>query len=218
MYERRWALTLLDQAMAGFDRSSSSRENRQSSTASRIPDGGQGRNLLREVAAALGLSEGAARVAVHRLRRRSGGCSARKSRTRWPLRKNRGGSPPSHGRGERVTRPHIPCNNPALFPICGMMSDLRRIRPARAAARRWLRCARTALSALPPALNLATETELPAGEGIEATAGPSGRPLILPLLRRWRSCFRSSKSWTRRPGRHGAVYKARQPPSTGWWR
>jgi RNA polymerase sigma factor (sigma-70 family) len=71
IYERRWALTLLDQAMARV---------RQEFVIAGKPaefdclkeflTADKGAISYAEVAAALGLSEGAARVAVHRLRRR----------------------------------------------------------------------------------------------------------------------------------------------------
>lgn len=70
-YERRWALTLLDQAMA--------RLRGQYESAARVGEFDTLKGFLtaergtlpyREVAAALGTSEGAARVAMHRLRKR----------------------------------------------------------------------------------------------------------------------------------------------------
>lgn len=71
LYERRWALTLLDQAMARlrgeFVAADKTREFDVLKVYLTAPRGGDG---YAPVAAALGLSEGAARVAVHRLRRR----------------------------------------------------------------------------------------------------------------------------------------------------
>ncbi|MBW8780868.1 MAG: sigma-70 family RNA polymerase sigma factor [Verrucomicrobia bacterium] len=69
LYERRWALTLLDQAMARlreeFTVAGKARDFDLLKTHLTEPRGETDR-----AAAALGLSEGAARVAVHRLRRR----------------------------------------------------------------------------------------------------------------------------------------------------
>ena len=71
IYERRWALTLLDQVMAQL--------RRQHADAGKEPlfdhlkpflSGGTGAPTHREVAATLGMTEGAVKVAVHRLRRR----------------------------------------------------------------------------------------------------------------------------------------------------
>jgi RNA polymerase sigma factor (sigma-70 family) len=71
LYERRWALTLLEQAMARlrgeFVVADKAREFDLLKVHLTTPRGGEGYAL---VAAALGLNEGAARVAVHRLRRR----------------------------------------------------------------------------------------------------------------------------------------------------
>jgi RNA polymerase sigma-70 factor (ECF subfamily) len=71
IYERRWALTLLDQAMARLrlDYTSSGRERefehlKTSLTAER------GEVSYREIAGTLQMTEGAARVALHRLRKR----------------------------------------------------------------------------------------------------------------------------------------------------
>lgn len=71
IYERRWALTLLDQAMTRLrtDYASSGRESefehlKSSLTAAR------GEVSYRDIAAALQMTEGAARVALHRLRKR----------------------------------------------------------------------------------------------------------------------------------------------------
>ena len=71
VYERRWALTLLDQAMARLrsDYSNSGREKefehlKISLTAER------GEVSYREIASVLQMTEGAARVALHRLRKR----------------------------------------------------------------------------------------------------------------------------------------------------
>lgn len=71
LYERRWALTLLDQAMARlrgeFVATGKAREFDVLKVHLTAPRGGDG---YASVAATLGLNEGAARVAVHRLRRR----------------------------------------------------------------------------------------------------------------------------------------------------
>jgi RNA polymerase sigma factor (sigma-70 family) len=71
IYERRWALTLLDQAMSRLrlDYTSSGRERefehlKTSLTAER------GEVSYREIAGTLQMTEGAARVALHRLRKR----------------------------------------------------------------------------------------------------------------------------------------------------
>ena len=71
VYERRWALTLLDQSMArlrtdyvGSGRKQEFEHLKSSLTAAR------GEVSYREIASALQMTEGAARVALHRLRKR----------------------------------------------------------------------------------------------------------------------------------------------------
>ncbi len=71
IYDRRWALTLLEQAMARlreeFKAAGKSDEFDQLKT---VLTAGKGSLAYAEAASRLGMSEGAARVAVHRLRRR----------------------------------------------------------------------------------------------------------------------------------------------------
>jgi RNA polymerase sigma factor (sigma-70 family) len=71
VYERRWALTLLDQVFARlrdeFDRASKQKEFDRLKV---YLTGEASGPTYREVAAELGMTEGAVKVAVHRLRRR----------------------------------------------------------------------------------------------------------------------------------------------------
>lgn len=71
LYERRWALTLLDRAMARLREEFVATGKGSDFDCLKVqltaPRGGTG---YAEVAATLGMTEGAARVAVHRLRRR----------------------------------------------------------------------------------------------------------------------------------------------------
>lgn len=71
IYERRWALTLLDQAMARLraDYADSGRENEFEHLKASLT-AGRGEVSYREIATASAMTEGAARVAVHRLRKR----------------------------------------------------------------------------------------------------------------------------------------------------
>lgn len=71
VYEKRWALTLLDQAMARLreDYESSGR-GEEFSHLKNFLTVGRGEVSYQEVAARLGMTEGAARVALHRLRKR----------------------------------------------------------------------------------------------------------------------------------------------------
>lgn len=73
LFERRWALALLDRAVARL------REDQGGTDAARLDallphvygnDGGAGARPYGEIASSLGMSEGAVKVAVHRLRKR----------------------------------------------------------------------------------------------------------------------------------------------------
>jgi len=84
LYARRWALTLIDQALSRlrdeFDRAAEGLFERLKpySAATRTP------TPTANWAARLGMTEGAVKVAVHRLRRRCGNCCAKRSLARWP--------------------------------------------------------------------------------------------------------------------------------------
>lgn len=71
VYERRWALVLLDQAMARLrsDYVTSGRETEFEHLKTSLT-AGRGEVSYREIAVALQMTEGAARVALHRLRKR----------------------------------------------------------------------------------------------------------------------------------------------------
>lgn len=71
VYERRWALTLLDQAMARLrsDYEGSGREKEFEHLKGSLT-AGRGEVSYQEIAGALQMTEGAARVALHRLRKR----------------------------------------------------------------------------------------------------------------------------------------------------
>lgn len=69
LYERRWALTLLNDALRDLDSESDRRGDREELVALKPFLAGSDRPL-RDVARELGMTEGALRVALHRLRRR----------------------------------------------------------------------------------------------------------------------------------------------------
>lgn len=71
VYERRWALTLLDQAMARLRQEYAGRGNTgEFEQLKSVLTADRGEISYSTIAANLGVSEGAARVAVHRLRKR----------------------------------------------------------------------------------------------------------------------------------------------------
>ncbi len=71
IYERRWALTLLEQAMARLrDDYTAQNKEREFDELKDCLTAGRGMIPYPDKAGALGVSEGAARVAVHRLRKR----------------------------------------------------------------------------------------------------------------------------------------------------
>jgi len=73
IYDRRWAMTLLEQAMARLREESVSGGKRDLfEKLESILSGERGEGCYAGVAASLGMSEGAIKVAVHRLRRRYG--------------------------------------------------------------------------------------------------------------------------------------------------
>jgi RNA polymerase sigma factor (sigma-70 family) len=71
IYERRWALTLIDRALAQL-REEAARSGRSEQFEQMKPylGGDEGAVPYRELATALGMTEGAVKVAVHRMRRR----------------------------------------------------------------------------------------------------------------------------------------------------
>jgi DNA-directed RNA polymerase specialized sigma24 family protein len=71
LYERRWALTLLEQVLERLEQEQTRAGNERTFTALKEFLSGNGRGTAyAELAGPLGLSEGAVKVAVHRLRRR----------------------------------------------------------------------------------------------------------------------------------------------------
>ena len=77
LYERRWALTLLNDAMRDL-RSDAERGGWRQQLAALEPVLAGNEQPLREIAGCLGMSEGALRVALHRLRRRFADCIRRR--------------------------------------------------------------------------------------------------------------------------------------------
>ena len=69
IYERRWTLTVLDQAMARLSAGYETRDRRELFLRLKPGLSGDGPVSYREVADALGISEGSLRVAAHRLRK-----------------------------------------------------------------------------------------------------------------------------------------------------
>jgi RNA polymerase sigma-70 factor (ECF subfamily) len=74
LYERRWALTVLDRAAARLHQESSDLGQQQLAHLKQYLTSAEPRVPYRETASALGLSESAVRSAVHRLRKRLGQC------------------------------------------------------------------------------------------------------------------------------------------------
>ena len=72
VYERRWAMTLLDQAMKRLGEECSNGKAELFDRAKGLLARGTGEHNYAELAADLGMNEGALRVAVHRLRQRYG--------------------------------------------------------------------------------------------------------------------------------------------------
>jgi RNA polymerase sigma factor (sigma-70 family) len=71
LYERRWALTLLDKVLSRLreEQIAAGRDNAFELLKDSLTGGGEGASYV-ELAARLGMSEGAVKVAVHRLRQR----------------------------------------------------------------------------------------------------------------------------------------------------
>jgi RNA polymerase sigma factor (sigma-70 family) len=73
IYERRWALTLLEQSLAALKAEYSTEGKAEQFDAMQVHlSGERGPNAYAESAARLGMTEGAVRVGVHRMRRRMG--------------------------------------------------------------------------------------------------------------------------------------------------
>jgi RNA polymerase sigma-70 factor (ECF subfamily) len=71
LYEKRWALTMLDLVLGRLhDEFQAAGELHRFDTLKRFLAAGTGKPVYRDVAEALGMSEGAVKVTVHRLRRR----------------------------------------------------------------------------------------------------------------------------------------------------
>jgi RNA polymerase sigma factor (sigma-70 family) len=70
LYERRWALTLLEQVLAGLEAEQQKAGNAQTFSALKGLLTGGGGSSYAEIAGHLGITEGAVKVAVHRLRKR----------------------------------------------------------------------------------------------------------------------------------------------------
>ena len=73
IFDRRWATTLLDQAMARLrEESLASKKGELFDKAQNFLSGEKGEVSYADLAVSLGMSEGAIKVAVHRLRQRYG--------------------------------------------------------------------------------------------------------------------------------------------------
>jgi RNA polymerase sigma-70 factor (ECF subfamily) len=71
LYDRRWSMTLMERAMNELERESSANPDRWSSLKPLLT-GGDREETYRTIGERLGMSEGAVRVAVHRMRQRYG--------------------------------------------------------------------------------------------------------------------------------------------------